>query len=92
MRTLKSGQRRTSPTKEASTTGTAAGFTLHAQIRDYGTQGTKPQPAENASWVEQRPPTAARTDISFPPTAPQGLAPGLLLTRKRWQNRDRNRP
>lgn len=80
MRTLKWGQKGVSPTKEASMTGTAAGFTLLAQIRDYGTQGTKPQPAENTLWVEQRPPTAARTNISFLPTAPQGLAPGLLLT------------
>lgn len=80
MRTLKRGQKIFSPTKEASMTGTAAGFTLHVQIRDYGTQGTNAQPAENAPWVEQRPPTAARTDINFPPPAPQGLAPGLLLT------------
>lgn len=80
MRTLKWGQKRVRPTKEASMTGTAAGFTLDGQIRDYSTHGTKPQPAENAPWAEQRPPTAARTDISFPPTAPQGLAPGLLLT------------
>lgn len=48
MRILKNGQKRVSPTKEANMTGTAAGFTLHAQIRDYSTQGTKPQPAENA--------------------------------------------
>lgn len=37
MRTLKQEQKRVSPTKEASMTGTAAGFTLDAQIRDYST-------------------------------------------------------
>lgn len=71
MRTLKQEQKRVSPTKEESMTGTAAGFTLDAQIRDYSTRGTKSQPAENAPWAEQRPATAARMVSVFLPLPPR---------------------